>query len=326
MFDPMDERWWASGAHLNWRDSTSPVRPRWMPGRDRALEALKTRAPAVLRALGLARSYRTCETGQLHMLDPTLPARPDAGLWAAMAGAGLVDLGFPVPVDGRAWTGPRSTPFMAVRLPIHADIRPLLRPLGFTPVQTAALGTGALRGARQYDRHNLICTQLAVLGRPRGWMTCGEAWGRFDLICRDPLMGRGGPDLQLVGSDMRVCVEMTASGHMELDGKMRRWDRALEHDSCMDTHVVWLDAARDSPLLGQLERLCADRPRMHAATARDWLDGDWTCADGFGPAPGDPVEPDDWMRPVMADIGARVGLPAAGSWRLPERLRGVWLG
>lgn len=326
MFDPMSEKWWTAGAFLNWWDSTAPIRPDWMPDSEAALERLKTRRPLVLHALGLIRSYRTCETSQLHALDEKLPARPDAALYADMAGAGLIDVGFPIPVNGRPWTTPRRAPFMAVRLPVHADARRIVRELGFTPVQAAALGTGVLRGARQYARHNLICTGLAVTARRYGWMTCGEAWGRFDLICRDPLMGGGGPDLQLVGERMRVCVELTASGHMELDGKMRRWDRALAHDACADTHVVWLDAARDSTLLWQLERLTDTRPRMHAASAADWLDGHWECSDGFTPEPGGPVEPDDWMRPVMADIGAHLGLPMAGDYRLPERLRGVWLG
>jgi hypothetical protein len=327
-FNPLEDRWWRAGAWLNWWDSTVDGYGDvpWVPSRRDALDTFARDKGRILHALGLVWSYRTVETGQLHALADELPAEAWRAPYPAMFRLGLADLGFPVQVSGVPRVGVRSAPFTALRLPVYTtDLRRALARLGCNPVEIASIGgDNRLRGRRQFDRHNLISTALAVAARRRGWLTCGEAWGSFAMLTGDPTRGAGGPDLQLVGSDMRVCVETTASGHQSLQGKIERWDRILALDSCRDVHVLWLDCARDS-LMAQVEGLIAGHARMHAARASDFLDT-FACSDGWEPTAGTPVEPVPWMRVTMRDIGSRLGLDAAGSYRLPPALRGMWLG
>lgn len=325
-FDPFDPTWWQAGTSLNWWDCRLAAPPAWLPDPTTARAWLDSHRGPALRMLGLTHSHRTLTTRQAHALDPGLPAGPRALAWLSLASLRLVDLGFPVRIDLGGGYSPRTAMFMAVRLPAHADIAPDLADLGFTPVETASLGPGPLRGMRQYDRHNLICASLAIHAREVGWLTCGEAWGRFDLLAHDPLMGHGGPDLQLVdGSGQVVCVELTASANQSLEAKFRRWDRMLAHPGCQDTHVCWLDASPGMVLETTLRRLCAGRPRQHAGRARDWMTA-IRCDDGWAPVPQGRPDPSGWMRMDMDRLGERLGLPGAGSWRLPPRLEGLWLG
>lgn len=150
----------------------------------------------------------------------------------------------------------------------------LAEALDLTPPELATLapcrGPGSLdwrpnlRGQRQYDRHNLICADLAVARAAEGWRTLGEAWGRFDLICHDPLMGAGGPDLELIGENETVCIELTASMGQSLSAKFNRWARVLRHPGTERVHVVWLAAART--VEGIPERLARPVPRSVRAS------------------------------------------------------------
>lgn len=250
-----------------------------------------------------------------------------------MLGAGFCEPGFPIAVDGKQAASPLSADWMAVRLPPHEDIMPrLAEALDLTPPELATLapcrGPGSLdwrpnlRGQRQYDRHNLICADLAVARAAEGWRTLGEAWGRFDLICHDPLMGAGGPDLELIGENETVCIELTASMGQSLSAKFNRWARVLRHPGTERVHVVWLAAARTvEGIPERLAALSAERPRQHWAVAEDWRDSP-VCPDGFAPKPGTPPEPYDWMRADMDRVGDAVGLPSAGSWKRPRVLMG----
>lgn len=328
MFDPFDDDNWRAGTMLAWHDSALSVRPpAWLPDPGQAERRLTGRRDRVLRALGLIHSHRTVETGQLHRLDPLLPARARSRLWLDMAACGLIDVGFPIDADGRARFHPATARFMAVRLPAHERIERRLDALGFTPVEIASIGPGPLRGRRQYDRHNLIAAELAVVARRDGWRTAGEAWGRFDRMTGSPDAGQGGPDLELIGEHTLVCVELTASMNESFDGKVARWRRILQHPGMERTHVAWLSAGRPGdPVAGALRARVAGEPRMHYADARVWPDRGVVFDDGFAPEPGHVGEPGDWMRYEMSRLGRLVGFDDAGSWRLPERLRGRWLG
>lgn len=331
-FDSFDDWWWLAGSSLNWISAAIGIRPAWMPC-DGAMERLRRRRTATISAVRLLAGYRTLETRQAHALDPSLPASPKSAFWLDMLGAGLCEPGFPIAVDGRQAATPHSADWMAVRLPPHEDIMPRLsRALALTPPELATLapcrGPGSLdwrpnlRGQRQYDRHNLICADLAVARAAEGWRTLGEAWGRFDLICHDPLMGAGGPDLELIGENETVCIELTASMGQSLSAKFNRWARVLRHPGTERVHVVWLAAARTvGGIPERLAALSAERPRQHWAVAEDWRDSP-VCPDGFAPKPGTPPEPYDWMRADMDRVGEAVGLPSAGSWKRPRVLMG----
>ncbi|MEE4091853.1 hypothetical protein V2E38_12770 [Bifidobacterium longum subsp. infantis] len=80
MFDAFDESWWSAGSALNWWDSRVADPPAWLPDREKALAWLERHAPVTGAALALIRSHRTCETSQLHELDPRLPADPRSTL------------------------------------------------------------------------------------------------------------------------------------------------------------------------------------------------------------------------------------------------------
>lgn len=314
MFDPLDDAWWTAGSSLNWWEPGIGVRPPWLPDAEAASARLRRRLPTVVAALSLAHQYRTCTTGQLNALDPSLPASAAASLWLDMAGCSLIDLGYPMALNGRNAGTPRTAPWMAVRLPTHGRIEKRLEALGCTPVQVASIGPGPLRGARQYDRHNLVCSQLAVEAGRTGWRTAGELYGRFSLMTGDAAMGNGGPDLILFGEGRTLCVELTASANLGLKDKFERWDRVLAHPGSDRLEVWWLDATRgpDDPLLSTLAHLCADRPRQHAAPAAGWVDS--------LPGPGTPSRPSDWVRATFDRIAVAFGFPASAGWRIPEAL------
>lgn len=334
--NPMDTSLWPMGPILAWWDSTNPgPAPRWMPDPVTARKRLRSRL--ILTALGLTHSHRTITTGQLHRLDPKLPANPNSLLWRDMAALGLVDLGYPMHASGRWAATPTSATLMALRLPRLHDITDSLTNLGCTPPQIISLGPTPLRGVRQYDRHNLICSELSCRFRDLGWRTWGEAWCRFSLLYHDETAGRGGADLMLARRDgLLVAIEATASG-TGINEKARRWIRLMDTHPDTPVIVVWLDCASDAmgaSVASELRHIPGAAGRMRLASGRDWLTGQpGLLADGDTlddlPGPGRPLlDPSDWMRTTMGDIAAGFGLDrdAAMDWPLPDRLHGFWAG
>lgn len=327
VFDPLDDQWWRAGAHLQWWDNDLEP-PRWLPDRRDAEPDLGKRLDLVIRACALTHSYRTITTRQLHDLDKRIPATPMSGFWLHMIAMGLVEPGFPINPDGLTRFSPTTAPFMAVRLPIHNPIDGILTNLGASPTDLAAIGPGPLRGRRQYDRHNLIATSMALQARSQGWDTVGEAWCRFDLITGDPTAGTGGPDLCLIGEHDLVFVELTASVNQNTPGKITRWKRMLQYERCQHAHVIWLAAGTGTnPIRKPLDGMVAGLPRMHAGDAKEWRDTG-TCDDGWHPDPGIPAARPDWMRADLERIGGMLGFDpdTVAGWRLPHRLEGRWLG
>lgn len=325
MINPWDETWWQAGSTLNWWDAGVAARPAWMPDPDTARRALEHDPRQTARAIALIRSMRTIETGQLHALDPRLPATMRASLWMNLASCRLIDIGFPVTVNGQGGWGPRSGGFMAVRLPIHrtidADARRIIR----DPILLAGIGPTPWRGQRQYERHNLICTQLAIQARAHGWVTAGEAWCRFDRIVDDPLQGKGGPDLSLIGGHGALFVELTASTGIGIERKFMKWDRLLAHPRAARMQVVWVAAGHGGPddrIMERIGGLAAGRARHHAVDGRrfdEWLERE-------APDPGDPVPDSGWPHRDMRRLGRVFGMPDADRWRLPARLEAEWMG
>lgn len=337
-YDPLDPAHWPMGTDMAWWDSDSQLadglRPFWATDETTALARLRPKA--VLTALGLIHSHRTATTEQLHRLAPMLPAGPSALLWRDMAGLGLVDLGFEPSASGRWAASPTTAPVMGVRLPFR-DITERLERLGMTPVEIASLGPTPLRGARQYTRHNLICTEFSCRFRAAGYATLGEAWGRFDLMFDDPSAGRGGPDLEIIRPDgLIVAVEATASA-TGLADKAARWVRLLDSHPDAGVAVVWLDCARDNQrfhVAGALKQVPGASGRMRLARARDWMDGSLGALSGGGTIDDLPgvgfarADPSRWMRRAAGVIAAGFGLDAAAAedWPLPDRLEGFFAG
>lgn len=331
VFNPFDNTWWKAGTQLNWweHDPTLP-QPAWVPDPIWACDWLTQprRRQLTLTTLAVIHSQRTIETQQLHRFAPYSPQNANSMLYRAMYAANLIDLGYPLSTPtGRVSTNPDSAPWMAVRLPRRTDITSMLTRLGYTPIEILSLGPTPLRGRRQYDRHNLITNETAISARQHGWLVYGEAWGRFDMLTHDPLISKpgGGPDCQLVGETMTVCVETTASMNNGFQqDKIHQWERILHHPNSSRLHVVWLDADRDHMLVKQLEYLTGSEPRQHAATVEEF-NTTFTTRDGWTAQPGHPQQPTDWMQPVLQDVAARLmtGGDSTG-WRLPPRLRGQY--
>lgn len=321
MLNPIDPTWWQAGSQLNWWDCTLGSKPGWLPDTKQAHHRIKQRLHLVLQALALIHEYRTIETSQLHELNPKLPRQAKASLYRDMAALQLIDVGYPISVNARTAASPYRAPWMAVRLPIHARIESQLEQLEVNPVQMIALGPGPLRGARQYDRHNLICVDLAIQARQQGWLTYGELYGRFSLITSDPLMGSGGPDLILKGEHTIISIELTASANMGLEAKIKRWQQQLSHPACKTMHVCWLDASNNH-LLTKLEALTVNQPHMHVTTVTAWKQT-MTCTDNFQPQPGTPQPPRHWMRTNLNNIAQAFGFPNSNTWHIPASLNGI---
>ena len=113
-FDPLDDGWWRAGAWLNWWDSSRDNSDiGWVPDAGRARAYVTRHRRVALSALGLAWSYRTVETGQMHALDPRLPADGGAMLWRSLFALSLLDVGLPVMVGSRMSTTPGAAGFTA---------------------------------------------------------------------------------------------------------------------------------------------------------------------------------------------------------------------
>lgn len=315
-FNPFDSKLWQAGSSLNWWDSAlNPDPPFYASERSEAERRFTAHMETYVALLRLIHQYRTATTNQLHDLDPRAPQRADALTWMDLLALGLIDVGYPINVGGGQAVTPRYAPFMAVRLPKHRRIERDLRQLGVPPMWMASFAPGSLRGMRQYDRHNLICTRLAIAANDKGYATLGEAWGRFDLICHDKAMGMGGPDL-IVFSQTIDCVELTASANQALQAKFDRWARVLAHPGCERVHVTWLAADPDDGLLSPLTGLSATYPRMHAGLARDWADT-LRAGDGHGPHGTAPAQP-GWMRGDMDRVARAMGFASSAGWRMPD--------
>lgn len=330
-FDPTDPQWFPMDTEFAWWDSTHTETPPWFTTPGTAVRRL-THDTRWLRTLALTHSYRTITTDQLHRLDTGLPARPDALLYRDLATMRLVDLGWPKTVNGRWQATPNTARLMALRLPKFHDITGTLTTLGVDPFTIGRLGPRPLRGIRQYDRHNLICTELACRFHARGTRTLGEAWGRFDMLFHDPQAGRGGPDLNILrGDGLVICVEATASTTGIRD-KINRWNHLLDLHPRAGIIVCWLDCApvsQRSNIHGALTRIPNTTGRMKLADARQWLHdpqalglfSDGTTAAGLpwdGPRR---IDPHMGLRNLVTDTIRQYGLDAS-QWTLRPPLTG----
>ena len=129
-----------------------------------------------------------------------------------MMGAGLVDVGFPVAVSGKQAVRPDAAPFMAVRLPSRSDAsrywngwvrRP---PNWWHYPRRVEPRIGAPCYADNANTTGITCwPRIWPARRTAGWLTAGEAWGRFDLMCADLSWVRAVP-IWNCSENMRRCA------------------------------------------------------------------------------------------------------------------------
>lgn len=319
--NPFDMRFWQAGSQLAWWDSKLADPPRWLPSREEAQAYIEAHKVDMWHLLRLLVAFRTMETGQIHALVPRLPASKHGKLYLCAARLGFCDLGFPIRVDGTGRVNPFLADFTALRLPKSERIEKQVKALGFSPMHMQALGPFPLRGTRQYDRHNLIATHLAVAAKQRGFSVAGEAWGRFDLMTGIAGTGGGGPDLEMIDETQILCVELTASVTM-IDEKIRVWEHNLLLPNMEHVHVLWLCAGFTPDIQTVMEHKIGDnKPRMHVADAREFAQT-FTTSDGtvFSCTP-QQVDAYDWVRANFARLGSRFGLDNMGEWSIPQGLR-----
>lgn len=322
MFNPFDTRYWQVGSQLAWWDSTFADIPSWMPKSEaESRQYLLDHRKATWNLIRLLLSFRTATADQLHQLVSILPSSAHAKLYMAAARCRLIDLGFPLNINGITVVTPYRADFTAFRLPTHRRMESEVARLGLNPAQLAALGPFPLRGARQYDRHNLIATHIGVAGLQRGWRVTGEAWGRFDILSNTPGAGGGGPDLQLFDRTRILCIELTAST-TSVDEKIEAWSRKLLLPHMQRAQVLWLCAGFDDSIQTIMTRKVGDNhPRMFVADAQDFAQT-FSANDGtvFTAQPYE-TDPDDWMHTNFARLGERFGLDDMGQWSIPQGFR-----
>ena len=217
----------------------------------RILSSNKTRGPR-LSALAAMDQWRTLSGEQLAALTGwSALSSASSKILTALFTAGVADLG--------EFANP-------LRRGAHADRTRLVRPsrsLGFDELIDPTLSqqervsvTGGLPWdfSRQYDRHNLISTEmgLRVAEFCEVGTVLGEKLSTADLLAWSGL-GRTGEckdkraaDLTVVRQDgLRIAVEVTASAGDDFAAKVRRWAHVLAGNSLASSGlaVLFVEAA-----------------------------------------------------------------------------------
>lgn len=260
--DRLDPYWdglWSNGSSASWLSaelaerqaaaglSVLPAHLRMT--REEALEALGSNASrgARLSALAGVDQWRTLTVEQLAALSGWgRLASPRSEVLAAGFAAGILDVGeFTVP-------GRRGTAAGRARL-----VRPsrshafteLLEPTLTYQEWVSVTGGQPWDFRRQYDRHNLLSTELGlrVAEFCEVGTVLGEKMSTADLLSWSGL-GKAGvcpdkraADLTVVRSDgLRIAVELTASAGADFAGKVRRWAQAMASNSLAASGLVVL--------------------------------------------------------------------------------------
>lgn len=177
------------------------------------------------------------------------------------------------------------------------------------------------RWGSQFDRHNLIATELALRVAEHCGVAAvfGEALAALDVLTRsgEPALAARAADAVLVRRDgLRIALEVTAHAGVTFAGKVSRWARTLAQDRSGSLVVVFVDAAHpdldgqarcslENGMRGKLVRAIARDldavlarvwERMFVVSWRDWFPGPGQVLRAF---PGLPVR-----RPAGVGPGA----------------------
>ena len=217
----------------------------------RVLSSARSRG-ARLSALGAVDQWRTLSAEQLAAMSgwPSLASSRSEVLAAAFT-AGVLDVGeFANPLRRGAAAGRARL----VRPTRSLNFVELLEPTMSYQEWVSVTGGSPWDFRRQYDRHNLLSTELGlrVAEFCEVGTVLGEKLSTADLLTWSGL-GRAGEcpdkraaDLTVVRADgLRVAVEVTASAGADFAGKVRRWAQALASNSLAASGLVvlFLEAA-----------------------------------------------------------------------------------
>lgn len=207
-----------------------------------------------LRMLAAAGLWRTCTAEQAAAMTGVRSLLSQDMTPAVLAWqAGLLDIGqFRGSVGGGIGLRPRATLLRPSRSPAFDDD---LTPWLTWPEWVAITGGVDWSAASQYDRHNVLATELALrlleyadVGTVIGERLCsmnnlaGTGIGRPHLV-----NDNRAADLVVVREDgMRIAVEMTATIGTSFTHKVRRWAQLLAETPLAESGLVVLFLVAES--------------------------------------------------------------------------------
>lgn len=205
-----------------------------------------------LAALGVLDQWRTVSAGQLAAFSgwPIL-GTPEPRVVAALWRLGLVDRGTLAP---GMLPGPATHRSLLFRPSRSESFEKEIAPLLSWDQQVAVTGGMPWDFRRQYDRHNLLASELAL--RVAEFCEVGTVLGEklsdvSLLLGGAPSGGGHAADLTIVRADgLRIAVEMTASAGPDFRTKVEAWARLLADKSLASSGltVLFVEAA---PINGQ---------------------------------------------------------------------------
>lgn len=243
--DPYWGQLWAPGSQALWftnamarrrsEGHARTVNKKLLPDDDEALRVLTSNRGRAerLAAWGVLDSWRTASaeqigafTGSSLFLDPTYSTL------ASSFALGLTDLGtFSHPMSRLGMD--RNT----VYRPANSDVfEKIITPTLTWPEWASVTGGQPWSSGGQYDRHNILATELAL--RAAEYLPVGAVLGeKFSTV--ELLAGTGlgktvkNPDKRRAdgvivrGDGMRVAYELTASASKGFENKIRRWAQII---------------------------------------------------------------------------------------------------
>ncbi|MEX5236007.1 hypothetical protein [Kocuria arenosa] len=201
-----------------------------------------------LAALSAIDSWRTITGEQICAITGSKEfARPyPRNLVGRFFHAGLIDIGtFP-----RTFT---SSPTRIFRPSPTNSFKRVLAPYLTGPEAIAVHGGYGWSSGQQYNRHNVLATELGLRAAEFTGMTpLGEKFASVDLLTGTGLgkpavraHGKTGDAVLIREDGMRYVVEINASSTNDLESKIERWAKAL-HDNPLETSglmVIFVVAA-----------------------------------------------------------------------------------
>ena len=256
--DPYFGGMFAQGTNATWmnpaiaaaqRDAGLTMPPKWMlADRDESLARFMEPAKwaTKLALLGYLGSWRTMTVQQAAAFAgaPGLAARDAAIIRDAFA-AHMIDVGFLH--SGAATTG--DAHLARLLRPAYSQVvaKKVLPHLTY-PERVFVTGGGEYTTSRQYDRHNVLSTELGlrcaeylgvsgVLGETYSTADLLLGWVQSSAVNARP--GKSG-DLTVVrGDGLRLVVELTATAARSIEAKTRAWATAMS-GSTINTDGVFL--------------------------------------------------------------------------------------
>jgi hypothetical protein len=265
-FDPYWDGLWQSGSQASWVSKTTADRqsdsglaavPRFLDTDvDIAWDRMwsPSRLPLRLRVLGALDMWRTASAEQLAAITgiPSI-ASGRSLVMAELFTLGLVDAGVFTSLLRATATTRRST---AYRPSATEVFRSRLTQQLTYPEWVAVTGGLPFSSTGQYDRHNLLGTELAL--RVAEWCeigtTLGEKHSTVDLLTGSGLTRAsiGGTtraaDATFVRTDgARIAIEVTASTGDRFTAKVRKWAADLSRLRMADSGLVVMFVVAERP-------------------------------------------------------------------------------